>query len=79
MVKVRIFGMEGISAKDELYDASSLDELFSEICRKYGISREMLYDCSIFVNGRNIAADNYMNINLKGGDEVQLLAMIVGG
>jgi len=79
MVKVRIFGIEGISAKDELYDASSLDELFTEICRKYGINREMLSDCIIFVNGRNIAADNYMNINLKCGDNVQFLATIVGG
>lgn len=79
MIKIKIFGIEGISAKDELYDAAGLDELIAELCRKYMISRKTLYDCIILVNGRSIAADNYMNVSFKDGDEIQLLAPIVGG
>ncbi len=80
MLKVRFFSIEGISTREELFDAIDLEELLAEVCRKYGhISRETLHDCIVLVNGRSTAADNGKNISFRDGDEVQLLAPIVGG
>ena len=80
MVKVRFFGIEGMNTDEEIFDATTLDELLIRVSQKHVLlNYETLRNFIILINGISIETYNFENVILKAGDEIQFLLPIVGG